>query len=68
MPQIILKNVQFTNVKDKRTGTKTPTTLTQSNVGNSSLGAYVNSANFYKLVSLLCLLVNIIVYKNFMAS
>ena len=53
MPQIVLKNIQFTNVKDKRTGTGISTILTQTNVGNSSLGKYVNSENFYKLISAL---------------
>jgi hypothetical protein len=34
MPSITLKNVQFTNVKDKRQGLKMSNILTQSNVGS----------------------------------
>ena len=53
MPSITLKNVQFTNVKDKRQGLKMSNILTQSNVGSQSVANYVNSENFYKLVSAL---------------
>ena len=53
MPSITLKNVQFTNVKDKRQGLKMSNILTQSNVGSQSVANYINSENFYKLVSAL---------------
>ena len=48
---MILKNVSFSNVPNKKQGTKIGTMLTQSNIGISDeVNEYLQSEDFYKLI------------------
>lgn len=52
MAEITINNVKFTNVPNKKAGTKFASALTQSNIGVSqSVEDYMNSAYFYTLVN-----------------
>ena len=51
---MILKNVSFSNVPNKKQGTKIGTMLTQSNIEISrEVEEYIQSYDFYKLISAL---------------
>lgn len=52
MQEIILKGVKYTNIPNKKSGTKVATMLTQSNIGLSqSVIDYINSNAFYSLIN-----------------
>lgn len=52
MAEITINDVKFTNVPNKKAGTKFASALTQSNIGVSqSVADYMNSAYFYTLVN-----------------
>lgn len=53
MPRVTIKNIEFSNVQSKITGTQIGSLLTQANVNGHDVAAYVNSKDFYKLVSAL---------------
>ena len=52
MTEITINDVKYTNVPNKKAGTKFASALTQSNIGISqSVADYMNSAYFYTLVN-----------------
>lgn len=52
MAEIIINDVKYTNVPNKKAGTKFASALTQSNIGISqAVQDYVNSSYFYALVN-----------------
>ena len=52
MAEIIIDNVKYTNVPNKKAGTKFASALTQSNIGMSqAVQDYVNGSYFYPLVN-----------------
>ena len=52
MSQIIIDNVKFTNVPNKKLGTGLSTAITQTNIGaNQTISDYIASDKFYKLVN-----------------
>ena len=52
MAEITINDVKYTNVPNKKAGTKFASALTQSNIGVSqSVADYMNSAYFYTLVN-----------------
>lgn len=52
MTEITINDVKYTNVPNKKAGTKFASALTQSNISVSqSVEDYMNSANFYTLVN-----------------
>ena len=52
MAEIIINDVKYTNVPNKKAGTKFASALTQSNIGMSqAVQDYVNSSYFYALIN-----------------
>lgn len=51
MNEIILKNVKYTNIPNKRLGTRLGTEITQANFDEENTVEFIKSQNFYKLVN-----------------
>lgn len=50
MSQLVIKDVNFTNIPNKKFGIKLSNTITQSNI-NQKVVDYLQSEDFYKLVN-----------------
>ena len=51
MNDITLKNVKYTNIPNKRLGTRLGTRITQANFDEENTIEFIKSSNFYKLVN-----------------